>query len=146
MIDKVIDIPIFNYFDTYYKKYKEVSLYVFFGTITFFLNMFLYCFFYNLIHIDILITNIICWIVCVSFQFFTNRTWVFNNNTNGTLEIKKQFFFFLSSRIFTLFVEEVIIFLFVSILEKNEIIIKLIAQFTIIILNYILSKCIVFKC
>lgn len=95
--------------------------------------------------LDELVNNVICWIVCVIFQFFTNRTWVFNKCVNTLDEFLKQMVSFISGRIITLFIEELILAMFIYRFGFNLIIIKIIAQIIVIILNYIISKTVVFK-
>ena len=48
-------------------------------------------------------------------------------------------------RLFTLLVEEAMIFIFITTLHYNEMGIKLLAQFVVIVLNYVISKLIVFR-
>ena len=52
---------------------------------------------------------------------------------------------FISGRIITLFIEELILAMFIYRFGFNLIIIKIIAQIIVIILNYIISKTVVFK-
>ena len=94
----------------------------------------------NLLHIEI--ANIIAWITSVTFAYFTNRKFVFESNSNSKL---KEAFKFYASRIFTLIVEMVLMFLLISKLQFSDKLIKPIVQVIIIILNYLLSKIFVFK-
>ncbi|MBQ2873606.1 MAG: GtrA family protein, partial [Bacilli bacterium] len=57
----------------------------------------------------------------------------------------KEIVKFYSSRLTTLFLDMLIMFIFVTKLEFNDKIIKIIVQIIIILLNYILSKILVFK-
>ena len=52
---------------------------------------------------------------------------------------------FVASRLLTLGMEEIIIFIFITQLNFNSTIIKIIAQFLVIVFNYIFSKIFVFK-
>ena len=52
---------------------------------------------------------------------------------------------FFGGRLATLGVEELILFVFISLMHWNSILVKLIAQVVIVILNYIISKIFVFK-
>ena len=52
---------------------------------------------------------------------------------------------FFGGRLATLGVEELILFVFISLLHGNSMIVKLIAQVVIVILNYIISKIFVFE-
>ncbi len=131
--------------NSFYIKHKMPVLYIFFGGLTFLLNMVLFVIIDRLFPISELINNIICWVTCVTFQYFTNRTWVFDGKTNTKIEFLKQFFSFMGGRVFTLFIEEIILAVFITWLAFNSIIVKLVAQVVVIALNFAISKCFVFK-
>ena len=42
IFDKLMHLPVLNIFEPFYKKHKEVLMYLFFGGLTFFLNIALY--------------------------------------------------------------------------------------------------------
>ena len=141
IFDKLMHLPVLNLFEPLYIRYKEVLLYLFFGGLAFFLNIALYILFNGMWGINELIANVFCWVICVLFQFFTNRTWVFEEGqTNGVVEFWKQMASFFAGRLFTLVVEEVILAVFITWLGLNSMIVKLVAQVVVIVLNYIISK------
>lgn len=130
-----------------YLKYKEIINYLIFGVLTTIVSLLTY---YLLVltilnpnnAIELQIANIISWITCVTFAYITNRKYVFNSkNKNVFTEIIK----FYTSRLTTLFLDMIIMYIFVTKLQFNDKIIKIIVQIIIIILNYILSKILVFK-
>ena len=143
--DRLVRLRIFRWFEPFYRKYKEVLMYLFFGGLAFFLNLFLYWLFVVVLNINALIGNIFCWILCVAFQYYTNKTWVFDGRTSGKGDFVRQFISFWGGRLFTLAVEELMIFVFITSLHYNEMLIKLIAQVVVIVLNYIISKLVVFR-
>ena len=145
IFDKLMHLPVLNIFEPFYKKYKEALLYLFFGGTAFFLNIFLFAAIDKCFHINELVNNIICWIVCVLYQYFTNRTWVFDGHVDTAAEFIKQLVSFFGGRLFTLFLEELIIAVFITWLGFNTMIVKLAAQVVVIVTNYIISKLIVFK-
>lgn len=130
---------------SYMQKYREVLLYLIFGGIAFALNIVLYFEFNKSLGLNELIANVICWIICVLFQFITNRIWVFESKNIINESIVKQLAAFLGGRIVTLILEEIILAIFITWLKYNSIIIKLIAQVIVIILNYLISKYFVFN-
>lgn len=131
----------------YYLKYREIINYLIFGALTTIINLLTY---YILVYtifnpqnpIELQITNIISWIISVTFAYITNKKYVFISQEKYYL---KQILKFYSSRLITLFVEILIMFIFVTILSFNDKLIKIITSIIIILLNYILSKFIVFK-
>lgn len=130
-----------------YLKYKEIINYLIFGVLTTIISLLTY---YILtltilnpnIILELQIANIISWIVSVTFAYITNRKYVFNSKNKN---IKKEILKFYTSRLTTLIVDMLLMFIFVSIFHLNDKIIKLIVQLIIIILNYLLSKLLVFK-
>ena len=128
-----------------WKKYEEWINYLIWGFIAFVLSMVLFHVFANMMHMEELIANIIDWIICVIFTYITNRTFVFKSHTKGIAAISKEFIQFVSARLGTLALEEVILFVGIELLFVNNMLVKLIAQFLVIVSNYILSKLWIFK-
>ena len=87
-----------------------------------------------------MIANVICWVVCVLFQYFTNRTWVFDGQVDSAAGFLKQMASFFGGRLFTLIVEEAILAVFITWLGFNSMAVKLVAQVVVIVLNYVISK------
>jgi len=145
IFDKLINLPGLKIFESFYKQHKEILLYLFFGGVAFFLNIWLFILIGKFFEINVLLNNAICWIICVSFQYFTNKTWVFEDKTAGFSELLRQIISFFSGRIFTLLVEEVILAVCITLLNFHSLTVKLSAQVIVIILNYIISKMIIFK-
>ena len=88
---------------------------------------------------------IIAWIAAVLFAYITNRIFVFKSKNNKL----KEFINFIIARVFTLGLEMLIIWFFITFLEFNSnfwvIVWKLFAQAVVIISNYIFSKLFIFK-
>lgn len=143
IFDKIMEFPILRIFEPFYRKYKEVLLYLFFGVLTFIISIVSYGLL--AIKLDVLIANILSWILAVIFAYITNRVWVFDNiaakGRNSIYEMLR----FITGRIFTLIVEELILYFFITRLEMDKIIVKIIAQIIVIVLNYIISKLLVFN-
>ena len=130
-----------------YKKYDEMINYLIVGGLTTVVSLGTYYFCVytflnpnNAFHLQI--ANIISWISCVTFAYFTNRIFVFKSKRTDKL---KEAISFYGSRIATLLLEMGIMFVFVTILHFNDKIIKLVAQVVITILNYVLSKLLIFR-
>lgn len=130
-----------------YQKYKELINYLIFGVLTTVVSLATY---YLLVltildanvALELQIANIISWITCVTFAYITNKKYVFAPTSKPLI---KEIFEFYSARLLALFIDMGLMFIFVSTLHFNDKIIKLIIQVIIIIVNYILSKLIVFK-
>ena len=128
-----------------YAKYKEPLLYIFFGALTTAINFIVFALFTLLIPWNELVANVIAWFFAVLFAYVTNRVWVFSNKARTKFGVLKEAIAFYSGRIFTLLLEEGAIFIFVTCLHTNAFMVKLCAQILVLILNYVISKWIVFR-
>ena len=144
IFDKIMHLPGLRVFEPLYKKYKEVLLYLFFGVLTTVVSIGSYAFFNVAMGINELIANVIS-VLAVLFAFFTNRIWVFAAPTKTVEEFMKQLVSFAGGRVLTLVIEEMILLVFITMLHFNSMLIKFIAQVVVIILNYVISKLLVFR-
>jgi putative flippase GtrA len=121
---------------------RELILYVFFGTLTFFVNVIVYFIFENLLGVNYIISNILAWFFSVLFAYVTNRIWVFESKSTN---IAKEMALFFGGRIFSGAVDTGLMYLFIDILTIGDMISKIVVQIIVVILNYVFSKLIVFK-
>lgn len=92
--------------------------------------------------IELQIANIISWICAVVFAYFTNRKYVFKSKEKNMLKEGSKFCL---SRVFTLLLDMLTMFIMVSLLHINDRLSKLVSQVLITIGNYIISKFFVFN-
>ena len=128
-----------------YRKYKEAIDYLFWGGVAFVLSMVLFYVFANVMDIYEQIANILSWIICVIFTYLTNRIFVFQSKVKGIKKIFKEFKDFVTARLLTLVMENVILFVMIDLLTINNMVSKLVGQFVVIVSNYFLSKLWIFK-
>lgn len=132
-----------------YKKYQEIVDYLFWGGIAFVLSVALYWLFDTVFGWNSVVANTVDWVICVLFTYFTNRKFVFKSKVEGTKARLKEFLEFVSARLFTLLLEDAIIFVGVELMGFNtplqSTVVKLIGQAVVIISNYFLSKLWIFK-
>ena len=130
-----------------YLKYKEIINYLIFGVLTTVVSLAVY---YGLTltvlnpdkALELQIANIISWIAAVTFAYFTNRKWVFENKEKANFKEASKFYL---SRVSTLLIDMGLMFIFVTKLGVNDKIMKLVVQVVVTILNYIFSKFLVFR-
>ena len=144
IFDKIMMLPGLRILNPFYKKNKEVLLYLFFGGLTFLVSVISYAYFNVTLGINELVANIISWVLAVAFAFFTNRIWV-QAPTETVSQFLMQLIRFFMGRVATLVVEEVILLVFITILGFNSMAVKVIAQVIVIVLNYVISKLVVFR-
>lgn len=126
-------------------KYKELIKYLIIGVLTTAVNYVIFAISVKLLHIDMHISNIIAWIISVIFAYFTNKLFVFESKSFKIDVLVKEIISFGAARVLSLLLEELILFVFVNKMQMDEMIIKLIANVIVIIINYILSKFIIFR-
>lgn len=132
-----------------YKKYQEIINYLIVGVLTTVVSIVTYFIFSLILDIEnnilFILANVLSWICAVVFAYITNKKFVFNTTTSSKKEELKVFSMFVSSRISTLLIELAFMFITVKVILINDKIAKVIAQFIVIVLNYLLSKLFVFK-
>ena len=124
------------------KLSKELFLYVVFGILTTVVNIAVYLFFAKLLGINYLISNVFAWFFSVLFAYVTNRIYVFESKNSN---IFKEIILFFSGRLFSGIVDTFLMFIFIDMLLINDSVSKVIIQIIVVILNYIISKFVVFK-
>lgn len=135
---------LWNYLWGIYHKYEEILNYLISGAIGVVISVVSYAL-SRKIGFGIIESNIISWVIAVICMYILNKLFVFKSKCSNRKELLKEFFSFVSARIFTFFVETFILWLGADVLKINDILIKIIAQIVIIILNYILSKIWIFN-
>lgn len=122
---------------------KHIILYFIFGVIT---TLVSWGSFYLLRHfvpvIEENIANIISIVLAVITAYITNRRYVFKSVEKNIL---KEFLAFCSSRAVTMLLEALIFFVFATVLDFPEMVVKIGESVIIMILNYFFSKFFVFK-
>ena len=143
IFDRIMSLPLLRLLDPFYQKHREVLLYLFFGAVTTAVSWVTFYLFHYPLAIDELTSNLISWILAVFVAFVTNRIWVFSETAKEGGFFKEMFLFF-GSRVVTLLVEMAIIAVFVTWLAFDAMAVKIVANIVVLILNYILSKLVVF--
>ncbi len=145
IFDRIMGCRLFRFAYPFYAKYKEQLLYLFFGVVTTIINFAVFAFFTQVVPLNELIANVIAWVFAVLAAYITNRIWVFSQKAKTKLAIVREIVAFYLGRVFTLLMEEIILLIFVSWLGMRAMPIKMIAQVLVIVGNYVISKCFVFR-
>lgn len=146
---------------TIFKKLvnKETIAYIIFGVLTTLVNLLVFKGFDVLFKGRYyLLTNTIAWVAAVAFAYITNKLFVFESKSWSFDIIKKEIPSFLGARIASYFVEQAGLWFFIELLHFDEkvfdfIIVKLSGKITakliigvvVVIINYVLSKFIIFS-
>ena len=135
MKDKIIKIIKDNW---------QMFMYLVFGGLTTLVDIVSYFLLTRFFGANQVTATILAWFLAVLFAFITNRKYVFKSESD-----KKNIFYecvsFYLSRALTGGLNLVLMVVFVDHLGFNDLFVKIIANIIVIILNYILSKFIIFK-
>lgn len=133
---------------------KETVLYLIFGVLATVLNIVLFYLFINIWKMSTGLGNILDTIICILFQYFTNRIWVFESKNNGK-EAIKEFIQFILARGLTAIIDQIFVVAGVDFFVAKYISysqqgifsvgIKVLSNIVVIVLNYIFSKLFVFN-
>ena len=118
-----------------YKKYEEIINYIIVGVATTVVSLGSY-------YLCVLtVFDIISWVLAVTFAFWANRKYVFKSKNPKILDEATKFY---GARVLTLLIDMGMMFLTVTVLHWDDKIMKILSQVVILILNYIISKFLVF--
>ena len=131
---------------------KETFLYLIFGSVATVLNIVLFYLFINIWKMSTGLGNILDTIICILFQYFTNRIWVFESKNNEAI---KEFIQFILARSLTAIIDQIFVVVgvdffvakYVSYSQQGifSVGIKILSNVVVIVLNYIFSKLFVFN-
>ena len=129
------------------KKYEEILIYLIVGVMTTIVSWGAAYLGKLILDTDIswqnTVNNTFSWLVGVLFSYPLNRKWVFKS-TNP--KILKEFLGFATSRVSTLIMDIVIMWLTVNVIRMNYWIAKIfISSVIVTIANYVFSKLLIFK-
>ena len=126
-------------------KHKAIIFYALFGVLTTLINWVTYYLCYNTCNIPNVPSTIIAWVTAVIFAFITNKIWVFDSRSFDKKTMLRETLTFFAARVATGVLDVGIMYLTVDVLKMNSALWKLLSNITVIIINYILSKLIIFK-
>ncbi len=123
---------------------KEATLYGIFGVLTTVVNLATY-------HLALSAgmsygyANGVAFILAIAFAYVTNKIWVFQSHTDSLERLLKEIGKFIAARLGTFVFEMVGLWLMIDGLGWNEWLPKYLMTILVILLNYFLSKWMVFK-
>lgn len=126
-------------------KYKSLIAYAFFGVLTTCVNVVSYYILTEITNWQNIPATAAAWAIAVFFAFITNKLWVFNSISFKAKVFIWEFCSFYACRLLTGCFDLTIMYLAVDVANLQPTIWKTLSDILAIILNYIASKCIVFK-
>lgn len=128
------------------KLYHDSRIrYLFFGGCTTLVNLGLFAVLKGPLGIDYRISNFFSVAAAICFAFVVNKLFVFQSRTSSFTEGFREFIRFVLGRLVTMAVEVGGVPFCVEILHQSEMIAKLETQVIVTVVNYFISKFLVFK-
>lgn len=133
-----------------FKKHKEIILYLIFGVATTAVSFIVYSLLVTA-GLDMTVSNGIAWLAAVTFAFVTNKLFVFESKKTDKTTLLKEGVSFFGARIFSgiieIFAPTALFWLGLDqpLFGIEGFVAKAIVSVGIIVLNYVLSKLIVFR-
>lgn len=143
------------------EKYREIIAYLFWGVMTTLVSWLSYALFELIFHsvpgqlfgvaLSIQLANVLSWICAVLFAYVTNKLWVFDSKSWEASVVWPELLKFLSARAATGVLEVVGVPLLVrlgldqTLLGREGFVAKILVSVVVIVLNYVLSKLVVFR-
>ena len=128
-----------------FEKYKELIAYVFWGAATTAVNYCVYFLCTQGLQIHYIAGNVLSWIAAVVFAFVVNKLFVFASKSWAAGKVLSELWKFVSARILSGALETGILFLLVELCRLPDAPVKIAAGVLVIILNYAVSKWLIFK-
>lgn len=131
--------------ENFFKKYKLVLLYLFFGGVTTFVNILFFYFTFHLLRLSTFISTVLAWLAALVTAFITNKQFVFGSVSWSGKIILKEFMLFFSYRALTGLLDLAITLIGIDMLHFDSLLVKITANIIVILTNYFVSKLIIFK-
>lgn len=119
--------------------------YILFGFCAFIINFLAFSLIENLTLIDWADANLLAWILATVFSYYTNRAYVFRTFHKSFIKELNEMTRFFLGRGVSLIIEQLILWFGFTFCDSSLLLIKLTAQIFAVILNYLISKFLVFK-
>lgn len=124
---------------------KETISYAVVGVLTTVVNLISFHFVCNKLGYNELIGNVIAWFIAVTFAYITNNLFVFGNGIEEKSKETVKIIKFFGARLVTLGIEELGLFIFVSLIGFPNMLVKYGLAVIVIIVNYVFSKLYIFN-
>lgn len=127
------------------RTHRELVSYVFWGVMTTAVNYAAYLLLTRGAGVYYLTGSVIAWAVSVLFAYVVNKLFVFRSRDWAWRVALRELWQMVASRLFSGALELGILWLFVDTLHLNDAVVKLAANVVVVVVNYVLSKWVIFK-
>ena len=123
----------------------ELVAYIFAGVGTTLVNYVAYFVLTRYLSLGILPATNVSWVLAVLFGYAVNKAFVFRTHCDSLLSLAREAGSFFAMRAVSLLMENVLMFVTVEVLHLNDLVMKICANFVVLMLNYIFSKLLIFR-
>ena len=127
------------------RRYREMLMYLIFGVLTTLVNIVSYYCLTRFILMDTAAATALAWFLSVVFAYVTNRRWVFRSKATGFMAIALEAGGFCAARAATGLMDLGVMALCVDVLHLPDMPVKIASNVIVVILNYVLSKLLIFR-
>lgn len=126
-------------------RHRAVILYLFFGGCTTLVNILVYLIATRMFALDPLAATVAAWFLSVLFAYVTNKIFVFESREARLPYLLKEAALFFAFRILSGVLDTGMMWIFVTQLGVQDLLIKIVSNIVVVILNYIFSKLWIFR-
>ena len=123
----------------------ELVAYLFAGVATTVVNYVVYFIATRWLGMGVMPGTWAAWVLAVAFGYAVNKAFVFKTHCENMAALAKEAVSFFTMRLVSLGAETVIMFVTVEMIGLNDLVMKLLTNFIVIVLNYVFSKLFIFK-
>jgi putative flippase GtrA len=123
---------------------REIAYYLLFGVCTTLVNWSAYLILTRVFSLEYLFSTVAAWIAAVLFAFATNKFWVFASYDRSVRTVMRELTAFTAVRILSGSIDLGIMWIGVEFFQIHDLLVKIAASVFVVIMNYLLSKRVVF--
>ena len=123
----------------------ELVSYLFAGVATTVVNYVVYFIATRYLGMGVMAGTWTAWVIAVAFGYVVNKAFVFHTHCRSLAELVREAGSFFAMRLVSLGMETVLMYVTVSVMGLNDLVMKLIVNIVVIIANYVFSKLFIFK-
>ncbi|MFR0600172.1 GtrA family protein [Lactobacillus equicursoris] len=123
-----------------FKRHRNLWVYMFFGFVAALINTVVFMFMHDVLHTVLVIDNTVAFIISNLASFWFNHKAVFTSNVDHDHNIWQKLASFFTYRIISLIPDTLIMWVGLSLLHWDALIVKIIDQVLVGIFNYLTTK------
>lgn len=128
-----------------FRRYKEMILYVLFGGFTTLVNIVVYLASTKFFHMDLVLSNVLAWILSVLVAYLTNKIFVFESKIWNAKLLLREFVSFVGARLVSGLFDTAFLYVTVEYFHLWDVAMKIVSNIVVIIMNFVFSKVFIFR-